>query len=95
MLKVKKLFTFNRVIQGLFRFIIEVYFELFISAILIIGMYKTNDYWNRADKICVGFQIVLLIISISFAIFVVWFTAVTIKPFLYLKRQNRETWYLE
>jgi len=80
-------------IQGQFRFIIETFFELMISSVLVIGMWRTKPIWNIPDKICVSVQILLLSLCTFFAIFIVYFTSYMIRPLLKLKQKNREIWY--
>ena len=91
MMKVREKFGMTHVIQGQFRFVIEIFFDLFISSILIIGMFRTKLIWNASDKICVDIQMNLLLFCIVFAVFLFWVTAVKIKPLLKLKRQNHRS----
>ena len=41
------------VTQSILRFMLETYFEILISSVLIIGMFRTREIWNEMDVISV------------------------------------------
>ena len=75
-----KQLSITYMMQGQLRFMIEIFFELLISSTLFIGMFRTKSIWNEIDEILVRVQIILLIICAFFALYIVWFTAIKIRP---------------
>ena len=86
-------FTLTYMTKGLLRFMIEAYFGLLVSSVLFIGMLRTREIWNIADKISFTCQIVILLACALFTIFCSWFSAFTVRSLLKQKTENRKIWH--
>ena len=81
------------IVQSLFRFFLETYFELLICSVLFIGMLRTRSIWNAADYCSVVTQLIFLVLCAGFAVFLVWFTIYGVKDLAMDKREKLKTWY--
>ena len=72
---------------------LETYFEILISSVLIIGMFKTRAIRNEMDIISVVIQSVFLILCILFAFFLIWFNLVYVKELSDYKNRAQFLWW--
>ena len=61
------------------RFMQATLYEIMISASIGVRIFKLHEYWNTADKVCVGFQLLVSSMAIMFICFVLYFTIFKIR----------------